>query len=381
VSDTDRTTQDTTGTATHSTATHSTAPTGAGLPATLRPRPAGAAREPRPERDAADPVVDCAVYVRGTRVEAHPAEALEVARDQGGYVWLGLYEPSEEQLTAIGQHYGLHPLAVEDAVYAHQRPKLERYDDAMFMVLKTARYAEHEQLTATSEVVITGEIMVFVGEHYVISVRHGSHGELRRLRKDLEQQPDLLCHGPAAVLYAIADHVVDDFVAVAEAVEDDVEELEVSVFSPARTDDTPRIYQLKRELLQLRRAVQPLETPLSTLVDRPNDLVPEGMRSYFRDVQDHALRIRDQVAGLDELLSSILQASLARTSVADNEDMRKISAWAGIIAVPTAIAGIYGMNFDHMPELHTRWGYPAVLLVMVVACVSLYRGFKHSGWL
>ncbi|MCW2575293.1 MAG: corA, partial [Modestobacter sp.] len=189
------------------------------------------------------------------------------------------------------------------------------------------------------------------------------------------------CHGPAAVLYAIADHVVDDFVAVAEAVEDDVEELEVSVFSPARTDDTPRIYQLKRELLQLRRAVQPLETPLSTLVDRPNDLVPEGMRSYFRDVQDHALRIRDQVAGLDELLSSILQASLARTSVADNEDMRKISAWAGIIAVPTAIAGIYGMNFDHMPELHTRWGYPAVLLLMVVACVSLYRGFKHSGWL
>jgi magnesium transporter len=248
-------------------------------------------------------------------------------------------------------------------------------------VLKTARYAEHEQLTATSEVVITGEIMVFLGAHYVITVRHGTHRELGQLRQDLEQQPELLCHGPAAVLYAVADRVVDDFVEVAEAVEDDVEELEVSVFSPSRTDDTPRIYQLKRELLQLRRAVQPLEIPLSTLVDRPNELVPDGMRSYFRDVQDHALRTRDQVAGLDELLSNILQASLARTSVAQNEDMRKISAWAGIIALPTLIAGIYGMNFEHMPETRWEFGYPLCLLLMVLACSTLYRGFKRSGWI
>jgi magnesium transporter len=366
--------------------TTSTAPEGSGpsraeLPVTLRPRPAGVSREARPERDVPDPVVACAVYVQGKRVDADPSEALQVAREQGGFVWLGLYEPSEEELTAIGEHYGLHPLAVEDAVYAHQRPKLERYDDALFMVLKTARYAEHEELTATSEVVITGEVMVFVGAHHVITVRHGTHGELGRLRQDLEQQPDLLCLGPAAVLYAVADHVVDDFGQVAEAVEDDVEELEVSVFSPARTDDTPRIYQLKRELMQLRRSVTPLEIPLSTLVDRPHELVPEAMRSYFRDVQDHALRARDQVAGQDELLSNILQASLARTSVAQNEDMRKISSWAGIIATPTLIAGIYGMNFEHMPELTWRFGYPLCLLLMAGICLGLYRGFKRSGWI
>jgi magnesium transporter len=369
-------TQSTTGTATDR--------SGAGpaaMPATLRPRPVGTPREARPERDTSDPVVACGVYVGGERRDVEPSEALQVAREEGGFVWLGLYEPSEEELGAIGAHYGLHPLAVEDAVYAHQRPKLERYDDGMFMVFKTARYVEHEELTATSQVVITGEVMVFVGEHYVITVRHGTHGELGQLRKDLEQQPDLLCHGPAAVLYAIADHVVDDFVEVAEAVEDDVEELEVSVFSSSRTDDTPRIYQLKRELMQLRRAVQPLEIPLSTLVDRPNDLVPDGMRSYFRDVQDHALRTRDQVAGLDELLSNILQASLARTSVAQNEDMRKISAWAGIVATPTLIAGIYGMNFENMPELSWRYGYPLCLLVMFSICFGLYRGFKRSGWI
>ncbi|WP_222192339.1 magnesium/cobalt transporter CorA [Modestobacter italicus] len=353
----------------------------AALPQTLRPRPAGVPREVTPPRDGGDPVVDCAVYVRGERLDVAPPEALRVAREQGGFVWLGLYEPSEAELTAIGEHYGLHPLAVEDAVYAHQRPKLERYDEALFMVLKTAQYVEHELLTSTSEVVITGEIMVFVGPDHVITVRHGTHGELGQLRTQLEGQPDLLCNGPSAVLYAIADHVVDDFLEVANAVEEDVEEVETSVFSPARTDDSGRIYQLKRELMQLRRAVLPLELPLSTLVDRPNDLVPEAMRSYFRDVQDHALRVRDQVTGLDELLTSILQASLARTSLADNEDMRKISAWAGIIALPTAIAGIYGMNFEFMPELDERWGYPAALLVMLLACLALHRGFKRTGWL
>jgi magnesium transporter len=353
----------------------------AALPPTLRPRPAGARRPPTTEPGAEDPVVACAVYVAGKRQDAAPHEALQVARERGGFVWLGLYEPSEQALTAIGRHYGLHPLAVEDAVYAHQRPKLERYDDDLFMVLKTARYVEHEQLTSTSQVVITGEIMVFLGRDHVITVRHGTHGELGALRRELDDQPELLCHGPAAVLYAIADHVVDDFVEVAQQVEDDVEELEASVFSPERTDDSARIYQLKRELVQLRRAVSPLELPLSTLADRPLELIPDAMRSYFRDVQDHSLRTRDQVGGLDELLSSILQAALARTSVADNEDMRKISAWAGIIAVPTAIAGIYGMNFDHMPELHSHWGYPVCLLVMLAACVALYRGFKSSGWL
>jgi magnesium transporter len=351
------------------------------VPAPRAPRPPGRRRTKPQTAGSADAIVGCAVYAQGKRVDVRPEEARQVARERGGFVWLGLHEPTEEALTAVGAHYGLHPLAVEDAVYAHQRPKLERYDHSLFMVLKTARYVEHEELTSTSEVVITGEVMVFLGTDYVITVRHGEHGGLSQLRADLEHQPDLLCHGPAAVLYAIADHVVDDFVEVAQSVDDDVEELETSVFSPARTDDTPRIYRLKRELMSLRRAVGPLELPLVTLVDRPSDLVPDAMRSYFRDVQDHALRVRDQISALDELLSSILQSSLARTSVADNEDMRKISAWAGIIAVPTAIAGIYGMNFEHMPELKTTWGYPVVLLAMLLACTLLHRGFKRSGWL
>ncbi|WP_448611565.1 magnesium/cobalt transporter CorA [Geodermatophilus sp. URMC 60] len=351
------------------------------LPST-RPRPDGRPRTTPSRPDDVGPVVDCAVYVDGRREPpVEPQEALQAAVDRGGFVWLGLYAPTEDELGAIAEHYGLHPLAVEDAVYAHQRPKLERYDDVLFMVLTTARYVEHDRLTATSEVVDTGEVMVFVGSNYVITVRHGEHGGLADLRRGLEEQPDLLCLGPSSVLYAVADSVVDAFVDVATAVEDDVEELEASVFSPERTDDIGRLYQLKRELLSLRRAVSPLEVPLEKLAERQIDVVPEAMRSYFRDVEDHAIRVRDQVSALDELLTSILQASLARTSQADNEDMRKISAWAGIIAVPTAIAGIYGMNFEFMPELRWRYGYPLVLLVIVTACVLLYRGFKRNGWL
>ena len=312
-----------------------------------------------------------------------PADALETATKQGGFVWLGIYEPTEEELSAISERYGLHPLAVEDAVYAHQRPKLEHYDDALFMVLKTARYVEHEQLTATSDVVDTGEVMVFVGDSYVITVRHGKHGGLTELRSRLEEQPDLLCQGPSAVLYAVADLVVDNFVEVATAVEEDVEELEGAVFSPKaqRTGDIERLYQLKRELLSLRRAVAPLELPLVKLTERQIEVIPESMRSYFRDVLDHTLRVRDQVGTLDELLSSILQSSLARTSLADNEDTRKISAWAAMIAVPTLITGLYGMNFRYMPELDWRWGYPAVLLLIAVVSLLLYRGFKRNNWL
>jgi magnesium transporter len=360
---------------------HPAGPPPATLP-TLRPRPAGAPKATPVRRAGQDVVVDCAVYVDGRRqAPIAPEEALRAAVTSGGFVWLGLYEPTEDELTAISERYGLHPLAVEDAVYAHQRPKLEHYDDALFMVLKTARYVEHEQLTATSDVVDTGEVMVFLGANYVITVRHGEHSGLAELRARLEEQRDLLCLGPAAVLYAVADLVVDTFVEVATGVTEDVDELEASVFSPERTDDIGRLYQLKRELMALRKAVSPLEVPLQKLAERQIDVVPEAMRSYFRDVQDHAIRVREQVGGLDELLSSILQASLARTTLADNEDMRKISAWAGIIAVPTAIAGIYGMNFEFMPELRWRYGYPVVLLLIVLACVFLYRGFKRNGWL
>jgi magnesium transporter len=349
---------------------------------TLRPRPAGAPKSTPVRRAGEDVVVDCAVYVDGRRqAPVAPADALETAVAQGGFVWLGLYEPTEDELTTISERYGLHPLAVEDAVYAHQRPKLEHYDEALFMVLKTARYVEHEQLTATSEVVDTGEVMVFLGRNYVITVRHGEHSGLTDLRARLEEQRELLCLGPSAVLYAVADLVVDTFVDVVAAVTEDVDELEASVFSPERTDDIGRLYQLKRELMSLRKAVTPLEVPLQKLAERQIDVVPDAMRSYFRDVQDHAIRVRDQVGGLDELLSSILQASLARTSLADNEDTRKISAWAAMIAVPTLITGVYGMNFQYIPELNWRFGYPLVLVAIAVICAFLYRGFKRNGWL
>ena len=350
-----------------------------------RPRASATAEQPPvgpTRRDTPDSVIDCAVYVDGERQPpVEPVASLERAREVGGFVWLGLHEPTEEEFATFASRYGLHPLAVEDAVHAHQRPKLERYDGNLFMVLKTARYVEHDNLTSTSEVVDTGELMVFLGPDYVVTVRHGHHGSLKELRARMEAEPALLKQGPSAVLYAVADVVVDHFIEVVGAVEEDVEELEASVFSPERTDDVGRIYQLKRELMQLRRAVNPLDGPLTTLAERQVDQVPEGMRSYFRDVQDHAVRVREQLAAYDELLASILQASLARTSLADNEDMRKISAYAGIIAVPTAIAGIYGMNFEFMPELDEVWGYPMALSLMLLACVMLYRGFKRSGWL
>jgi magnesium transporter len=349
---------------------------------TPRPRPLRASKS-TPARKPGEPVVvDCAVYVDGIRQgPVDPEDALETATRQGGFVWLGLYEPTEDELTAISARYALHPLAVEDAVYAHQRPKLEHYDGALFMVLKTARYVEHEELTATSEVVDTGEVMVFLGKNYVITVRHGQHTGLTELRGRLEEDRDLLRLGPAGVLYALADLVVDTYVDVADAVAEDVDELEGSVFSPERTDDIGRLYQLKRELMQLRRAVAPLEAPLQKLTERQIDVIPDAMRSYFGDVLDHAIRVRDQVNALDELLSSILQASLARTSLADNEDTRKISAWAAMIAVPTLISGVYGMNFQYMPELSWHFGYPLVLVLMVITSVVLYRGFKRNGWL
>lgn len=329
-------------------------------------------------------VVGCAVYVDGKRrdepVDADTAS--DVAAEMGGFVWLGLHEPSAEDFADIAEKYGLHALAVEDAVKAHQRPKLERYDDMLFMVLKTAGYIEHDQFTATSQIVETGEVMVFLGATYVITVRHGKLSPLRGLRQRLEALPELLRLGPSAVLWAVADMIVDEYVVVADAVEDDVDEVEAQVFSPDRGgNNVGRVYQLKRELLELRRAVTPLESPIRILAERQVKLVPDEMRTYFRDVSDHVSRAGEQVSANDELVTSILQAQLAKISVADNEDMRRISAWAAIIAVPTMLAGIYGMNFDFMPELHWEIGYPLVLVVMVVACTLLYRGFRRNGWL
>ncbi|MCH5672806.1 magnesium and cobalt transport protein CorA [Streptomyces gilvus] len=335
-------------------------------------------------------VVDCAVYRDGARVQTPqaltPHEAMRQVRRDGGFVWIGLHEPTEAEFSGIASEFGLHPLAVEDAVQAHQRPKLERYDDSLFTVFKTIHYVEHDELTANSEIVETGEVMCFTGRDFFITVRHGGQGSLRALRHRLQDDPELLAKGPSAVLHAIADHVVDGYLAVADAMQDDIDEVETEVFSPgrggvARGVDSARIYQLKREVLEFKRAVAPLLRPLQLLSERPMRLVDPDIQKYFRDVADHLARVQEQVVGFDELLNSILQANLAQASVAQNEDMRKITAWAAIIAVPTMVTGVYGMNFDHMPELHWRYGYPTVLGLTVVLCVGIHRALKRNGWL
>ncbi|MFF7392315.1 magnesium and cobalt transport protein CorA [Streptomyces scabiei] len=340
--------------------------------------------------EAATAVVDCAVYRDGARVSFErnltPHEAIRQVRRDGGFVWIGLHEPSEAEFSGIAAEFGLHPLAVEDAVHAHQRPKLERYDDTLFTVFKTIHYIEHDELTATSEVVESGEVMCFTGRDFFITVRHGGQGSLRALRHRLQDDPELLAKGPSAVLHAIADHVVDGYVAVADAVQDDIDEVETEVFSPGRKGtprgtDAGRIYQLKREVMEFKRAVLPLVRPMQLLSERPMRLIDPDIQKYFRDVADHLARVQEQVVGFDELLNSILQANLAQASVAQNEDMRKITSWAAIIAVPTMVCGVYGMNFDYMPETHWKYGYPVVLGVTVALCLGIHRTLKRNGWL
>ncbi|WP_327404876.1 magnesium/cobalt transporter CorA [Streptomyces sp. NBC_01288] len=330
-------------------------------------------------------VVKCVTYQDGVRipVAGDLVDTVErVRKKEDGFVWLGLHEPTNDEFAGIAELFDLHPLAVEDAIEAHQRPKVERYGETLFAVFKTVCYVEHEKLTATSEVVDTGEIMVFVGAEFVITVRHGRHGSLGPLREELESNPRQLAKGPAAVLHAIADHVVDDYLSVTDSVQADIDQVETDVFAEngARADPG-RIYQLKRELLELKRAVVPLSRPLEELATRPMRVIGPEIQAYFRDVSDHLLRAKEQIASFDELLNSILQAHLAQVTVAQNEDMRKITAWAAVIAVPTMVCGVYGMNFDHMPELHWRFGYPLVIGVITVACLALYRGFRRNGWL
>ncbi|MFH8564343.1 magnesium and cobalt transport protein CorA [Streptomyces sp. NPDC017988] len=330
-------------------------------------------------------VVNCVTYREGVRqpVGRDLVESVErIRKTDDGFVWLGLHEPTEREFAGIADLFDLHPLAVEDAVHAHQRPKVERYDHTLFAVFKTVCYVEHTELTATSEVVDTGEIMVFVGRDFVITVRHGRHGSLGPLREELEGTPEQLAQGPAAVLHAIADHVVDDYLAATDAVQSDIDQVETAVFAPdGERLDPGRIYQLKRELLELKRAVVPLGRPLQVLATQPMRVIAPEIQAYFRDVDDHLKRATEQIAAFDELLNSILQAHLAQVTVAQNEDMRKITAWAAVIAVPTMVCGMYGMNFDHMPELHWKYGYPVVMGLVMTVCFTLYRGFRRSGWL
>jgi magnesium transporter len=337
-----------------------------------------------PDVDRSAAIVDCAVYLDGVRQaprtswqDAHE----EVVDREDGFVWIGLHEPSEAQLAGIAERFGLHPLAVEDAVLAHQRPKLEQYDDMIFVVVKTVHYDE-SPAAGTTEVIETGEVMVFLGPNYVITVRHGEFGGLHGMRTALEHDQERLALGPSVVLHAILDHVVDDYLVVTAALQTDIDEIEVSVFAGAnRAADPNRMYVLKREVLALRRSAGPLSAPLRLLADTSLVLVADDSREYFRDVGDHLSSVVEQVAGFDELLNTLVAANLAQVSVVQNEDMRKISAWVAIAAVPTMVAGIYGMNFDNMPELHWHYGYPIVLGGIAIVCLGLFRAFKRNGWL
>ena len=329
-----------------------------------------------------DTVIDWGLYVEGARrTEVAFDAAWGLARSGEGFLWVGVHEPNMRQLTQVGDIFGLHPLAIEDAANPEQRPKLERHDDTLFLSMRTLAHLERDARDEGGDVVETGSIMVFIGEHFVLTVRHGSHASMTGLRHGLEADPQHLALGPSAVLHAVADKVVDDYLNVVDAVNEDIEDIETDVFASRAASDIQRIYQLKRDVIEMKRTVAALARPIHELAHRPRGLVHPDIREYFRDVSDHLDRVREQVQSFDELLSSILQAALARLSVSENEDMRKISAWVALAAVPTMIAGIYGMNFEHMPELGQIWGYPVVVAGMATICGALYRGFKRNGWL
>jgi magnesium transporter len=311
------------------------------------------------------------------------AEAIRKARGvPGSFAWLGLHEPTYDEFDDLALYFAPHPLAIEDAVNAHQRPKLDIYDECLFVVLKTLDYDE-----ARAELV-TGEIMLFTGENFIVTVEHGTSEVLAVARKRLESLPELVRHGPSAVLYAISDAVVDAYEAIAEDVGQNLEDLERQVFASEGGADAAHIYQLKRQVLEFRHAVMPLAQPMRVLTSARLEGIHAEMEPYFRDVGDHLARVADRVEAFDSLLTDIFTANLAQISIQQNEearqqneDTRRISAWVAIVAADTVLTGIYGMNFENMPELHTHYGYFVLLLVMLVLNVGLYLQFRRSGWL
>jgi magnesium transporter len=322
-------------------------------------------------------IVDCAIYEHGVRRDGKVelAHAYDERHQEGTFVWIGLYEPTEEEFDSIRREFHLHPLAVEDAIHAHQRPKLEVYDEMVFLVLKTARYVD------PAEVIELGEVLVFLGDDFLITVRHGEASSLKPVREALDASPMRLKHGPSSALHAILDQIVDDYQPAIEGLETDIDEVEEQLFSGERVNPAERIYRLQREVLSFRKATAPLVEPMDRLARGHYVQIHPEVRDYFRDVNDHLIRVREQLDAMRDLLSSSLQANLAQVGVRQNDDVRKISAWVAIAAVPTAIAGIYGMNFEHMPELRWELGYPAVIAGMALICTFLYFRFKRSGWL
>ncbi len=325
-------------------------------------------------------IVDQAIYRQGQRLPCGDlSDALEELRggdDPHAFLWIGLKNPTDSEFDLVNDELKLHPLAVEDAVKGNQRPKVELYDNTIFVVMKTLRYIEE-----TSDVE-TGEVMLFVGDRFVVTVRRGEANPLAGVRQSLEGNAEALHHGAIAVVHAVMDSIVDNYVSIDAELQKDLEQIEAAVFSGSASASSSAIYRLKREVLEFRRAAVPLSAPLRMLHDGSRSPLPQKeVRLLFRDVADHLLRVIDHVESYDRLLTDILNAHLAQISVQQNGDMRKISAWVAIAAVPTMIAGIYGMNFDNMPELRWHYGYYIVVGLMAVACLGLYRAFRKSGWL
>jgi magnesium transporter len=323
-------------------------------------------------------IIDCAVYSKGVR---RPGtldlnDALGAGRSsEDSFAWIGLYEPTEDEFEAVAREFELHPLAVEDAVHAHQRPKLERYGECLFLVLKTAHYNDE------AEAVEFAEIQLLAGDSFLVTVRHGEGSALGPVRKQLESDPQRLALGPIAVVHGILDRVVDDYHPVLDGLDNDIAEIEAEVFSPDRTNPAERIYKLKRQVLDLYRAIQPLAEPLEHLQEGKHPFGQVDLAHYFRDVDDHVRKAVARIEIQRELLSEVLDVNLTHVSVWQNEDMRTIAGWAAMAAVPTMLAGIWGMNFEHMPELDEWWGYPMALGLMAVGLVVLYRTLHRRGWI
>lgn len=294
-------------------------------------------------------------------------------RDQ--FVWIGLFEPARAELQLVEEVFDLPDLQVEDALNPRQRPKVEFEDQSALVIVKILSYYDQ-----TSDVE-TGQLSIFIGQHFIITVRYGPLGDISQIRRRLEGNPEFLRHGPTAVAHAILDATVDGYIAVSEEITKDIEQLEELVFSPQRTNDAEMIYRVKRENLEMRRAVQPLIGIAHELVRETVPGIPEEMQPFFRDLGDHVLRVADVADNNDQLLMTLFMASTSQQDLQQNNDMRRISAYVAIAAVPTMIAGVYGMNFDSMPELHWRYGYLLILGLMATVCLVMYRAFKRSGWL
>ncbi|WP_207514607.1 magnesium/cobalt transporter CorA [Longitalea luteola] len=321
-------------------------------------------------------IVNCAAYAGGHRVADVELNGIrEILKDNNKFVWIGLYEPSEELLSRVQDEFGLHDLAVEDAHRAHQRPKIELYGDSLFIVLRTVQMARDCNIQF-------GETHFFVGTNFIVVVRHGSSVAYTDVRHRCETMPDLLSKGQGFVLYAIMDFIVDMYFPVVQELELALETIEDKVFkeNPSR-ETTEQIYQLKKQLLDVKRAVSPLIDICNRLMRFDIKYISPETQPYFRDIYDHALRINEMVDNTRELLNTALDANFSLISISQNDTSRKFAGWAAIIAVPTMVAGFYGMNFKFMPELEWTYGYPLVVLFTICVCVIVYYFFRRSGWL